>query len=618
MTTLPSSVRIDVPRGYPHVSLHSEDFIAEGSEQNATTDEDKETTVSHTSSPSSIPTSNSDAESGAAISYSINVPFVTSNERFHDHGLSGSTDPLEADVTPVSATVCVSPSTTAGGSSADSTAEFSPDRIFRRNSWHRPVSCRRRYQFLALLYTFGAVALIALIILLTTFFVNRSTTGQPIAHPAADPTTDPSAPSIEMQNQLFLRLRSTFRQYSDPSTFLVPDSPQSRALTWFWTFSQDPTLWEEEEHTSRLIQRYALIILTFSCSGDAWFNVDMLDTIASQHECTWPYVTCDQNNNVTGIDLNTKDLTGSLPEEIGALTNLRFLRAAGNRLEGNMLPLSVYGKLSELEELILSVNAISSSIPTEIGLLSDSLIKLDFAVNFITGKIPEELKLLSKLRFIDVSSNYELGGRIFDFIPFWPNLKELYVGQTKFTGSLAPWTIELHMTNLIGLDVRTLPQYPTIPTTIGLLTNMSQLRFGSWSDALSPMQGTIPTEIGLLQRLTSLVIEESHITGTIPTEVGLILNMTMFVVVNSQLSSTIPSEMIVLSNLRELVVAGNHLSGTIPSELGLLSNLNAIFIEGNELMVVPNELCHPGLEVSYSCDQVCTCCLAVCIAVPGL
>ena len=610
----------DFPRGYPHVSLHPEHMIAERHGQN-TNDENKETTFSHTFSPSSIPNSNSeslDVESGAANSYSIDIPFETSNERFHNHGLSESTDPLEADVTPFPATVCVSPTTTAGGSSADSSADSSPDGIFRRNSWRRPISCLRRYHLVALICTFGAVVLLALVVLLTTFFINRSTTGQPIAHPAADPTTtDPSSPTLELQNQLFLRLRDTFRQYSDPSTFLVPDSPQSRALTWFWTFSQDPTLWEAEEHSSRLIQRYALIILTFSCSGDAWFNADMLDIIASQHECSWPYVTCDKNHNVTGIDLNTKDLTGSLPEEIGALTNLRFLRAAGNRLEGNLLPLSVYGKLTGLEELELGVNAISSSIPSEIGLLSDSLIIIDFAVNFITGKIPEELKRLSKLNFIDVSSNYELQGAIFDFIPFWPNLEELYIGETKFSGSLAPGTIELHMTNLIGLDVRTLPQYPSIPTTIGLMTNLSQLRFGSWSDSLSPMQGTIPTEIGLLQHLTSFMIEQTQITGTIPTEVALLSNMTQFVVVNSQLSSTIPSDMIMLSNLHEFALAGNRLTGTVPSELGLLTNLITFYIERNELMVIPYQLCHAGLDVSYSCNQVCTCCSAVCITVAG-
>ena len=603
-----------MPRGYPHVSLYPEHLMAEGRGQN--TSEENETTVSHTFSPSSIPNSDSlDAESGAAISYSTDVPFATSNERFHDHGLPVSTDPLEAVVTPVSAPFCVSPLSKGEGSSAGSTTDSSPDRIFHRHFWCLPVSFRRRCALLALIYTFGAVVLIALVVVLSTFVVNQS---QSAAQPEADPTTDPASPTIEMQNELFLHLRNKFRQYSDPSTFLVPDSPQSRALSWFWTFSQDPTLWEEEDHTSRLIQRYALIILTFSCSGDAWFNVDMLDVIASQHECSWAYVTCDRNHNVTGIDLNTKDLTGSLPEEIGALTNLRFLRAAGNRLEGNLLPLSVYGKLTGLEELLLGVNAISSSIPSEIGLLSDSLIRLDFAVNFITGTIPEELKFLSKLKFIDVSSNYDLHGTIFDFLPFWSNLEELYIGQTKFTGSLAPGAMELHMTNLIGLDVRTLPQFPTIPTTIGLLTNMSQMRFGSWSDSLSPMQGTIPTEIGRLRSMTSFVIEETQITGTIPTEVGLIPNMTMFVVVNSQLTSTIPSEVIMLSNLREFAVAGNRLSGALPSEMGLLSSLSTIYIEGNELMVVPHQLCHVGLDISYSCDQVCTCCLTICITVPGL
>jgi Leucine-rich repeat (LRR) protein len=89
---------------------------------------------------------------------------------------------------------------------------------------------------------------------------------------------------------------------------------------------------------------------------------------------------------------------------------LRSLSAAGNGLEGSLLPLHVYSKLTNLEELALSLNAISSSIPTEIGLLSNSLVAIDFSNNAITGTLPDELKALSKLQFIDVQFQLQTGG----------------------------------------------------------------------------------------------------------------------------------------------------------------------------------------------------------------
>lgn len=433
----------------------------------------------------------------------------------------------------------------------------------------------------------------------------------------------------EMQNDLFLRLRDTFREYSDPFAFLVPDSPQSRALTWFATVPQDPTLWEDEEVNAqlkhrratspRLIQRFALIILAFSCSDDTWFRDTITPSFAMNHECSWPRVRCNQDHIVTHLQLDRSGITGSIPDEIGLLSGLRSLSAAGNELEGSLLPLQVFSKLTNLEELALSLNAISSSIPTEIGLLSNSLIAIDFSNNVITGTLPDELKALSKLQFIDISSNYNLEGRIFDLVPSWPNLTGLYVGLTKVTGNISANNDLPHhiMSNLTGLDVRALRDVNIIPTIIGLMTNLQQLKFGSSSlvdSGVSALKGSIPTEIGLLTNLNFFSIDQTEIAGTIPTELGLLHELVMLYLVNNKLSATIPSELGMLTQTLELFLTGNYLTGNVPTQLGLLTNLKIISVARNEgSIMIPAQICFPRLRVEYSCSQSCDCCRDICL-----
>jgi hypothetical protein len=53
----------------------------------------------------------------------------------------------------------------------------------------------------------------------------------------------------------------------------------------------------------------------------------------------------------------------------------------------------------------------------------------------------------------------------------------------------------------------------TIPTTIGLLTNLQYVRIGD-----SQITGTIPTELGNCPKLHKLSFEISQLSGTLPLE----------------------------------------------------------------------------------------------------
>ena len=72
--------------------------------------------------------------------------------------------------------------------------------------------------------------------------------------------------------------------------------------------------------------------------------------------------------NTTLLDLNSNNLTGSIPPEIGNLTNLTYLNLQDNQLTGSIPP--EIGDLTNLNYLKLENNQLTGSIPSEIGNLT--------------------------------------------------------------------------------------------------------------------------------------------------------------------------------------------------------------------------------------------------------
>ena len=81
-------------------------------------------------------------------------------------------------------------------------------------------------------------------------------------------------------------------------------------------------------------------------------------------------------------------LTGSIPSEIGNLTNLTELNLYGNQLTGSIPP--EIGNLTNLTYMNLGSNQLTGSIPSEIGSLTN-LFAFVVGNNQLTGIIPDEI-----------------------------------------------------------------------------------------------------------------------------------------------------------------------------------------------------------------------------------
>ena len=110
-------------------------------------------------------------------------------------------------------------------------------------------------------------------------------------------------------------------------------------------------------------------------------------------------------NKVVELQLPGR-LTGSMPPELGNLSNLRTLILNGSQLSGS-IP-SEMGNLAHLYWLELPGNQLSGVIPPELGNLYN-LRGLYLSDNQLTGSIPPELGNLYNLRGLYLNNNQLTG-----------------------------------------------------------------------------------------------------------------------------------------------------------------------------------------------------------------
>jgi len=202
------------------------------------------------------------------------------------------------------------------------------------------------------------------------------------------------------------------------------------------------------------IECQSLLELYNSTDGANWTNNEGWNL--TNTPCSWYGVTC-ENRGVTKLSLFDNQLSGSIPVELGQLSNLTKLFLYGNQLSG-FIPVEL-GQLSNLTELYLSVNKLSGSIPVELGQLNN-LTFLYLGGNQLSGSIPVELGQLSNLTF-------------------------LYLYGSQLSGS--------------------------IPVELGQLSNLTYLALSN-----NQLSGSIPVELRQLSNLTSLFLGDNQLSGSIP------------------------------------------------------------------------------------------------------
>ncbi len=274
-----------------------------------------------------------------------------------------------------------------------------------------------------------------------------------------------------------------------------------------------------------LTEREALEGLYRNTRGPNWSESGGWLTDAPLAE--WKGVETNAAGQVVALRLRGRGLSGSLPDELGRLS-----------------------ELSELQELDLSYNRFSGSIPPGLASLG-RLQALRLQSNQLSGEIPPELGRLSELQELNLSDN-RFSGSIPPGLAGLGRLQELLVGGNQLSGG--------------------------IPPELGRLSELRVL-----SLANSQLSGSIPPELGDLRRLEYLDLSRSRLTGAIPGQFGKLGELRILRLSENHLTGAIPSEVANLARLRRLDLSRNRLTGLIPSGLGELANLTELHLGDNQL-----------------------------------
>ena len=301
----------------------------------------------------------------------------------------------------------------------------------------------------------------------------------------------------------------------------------------------------------------------------------------------WQGVETDAAGRVVALRLGRNGLSGSLPVELGQLSEVRVMDLHANKLSGS-IPAEL-GDLANLTGLHLNWNEFTGAIPAQVGQLSN-LEVLGLDGNELSGTIPPVLADLANLTWLGLGWN-ELTGSIPPELGRLTNLNGLRLGGNILSGPVPPEVGDL--SSLGRLEIQDNQLTGVIPPELGKLTAIRTIRL-----AHNRLTGVIPQELGALKRLSALDLSGNLLTGPMPAELGGLTNLRELRLSGNDMSGSIPAVLGDLANLTVLELTGNLLSGSIPGELGRLANLDGLHLGNNQLSgPLPAELGHArGVE----------------------
>ena len=281
--------------------------------------------------------------------------------------------------------------------------------------------------------------------------------------------------------------------------------------------------------------------------------------------------------------LGNMGLVGVIPPEIGDLTGLEDFSVSNNsnffiyhgppnQLTGT-IP-SQIGKLSNLTSLWMYSNQLTGSIPPELGNLS-SLTHLALSSNQLTGAIPSELGKLTNLEYLSIDNNQLTG-----CVP--ASLREAYeeasgddypicqaspptaTPSAPATPTPAATPADCTSNTALAADCETL---------LGLKKALRGSASLNWWTGRSIEQWDGITVQG--GRVTGLSLPNRSLDGILPAGLGSLSALTTLDLSGNSLTGQIPEELNNLGNLTRWRLAGNNLSGCVPSVFARVSDNDA-------------------------------------------
>jgi len=204
--------------------------------------------------------------------------------------------------------------------------------------------------------------------------------------------------------------------------------------------------------------------------------------------------------------------------------------------------------LESLSILLLQNNTLNSTIPTEVGLLSN-LIRLQIFSNTIYGTIPTEIGRLQYLQGALNLSSTTLTGTVPMELGMLNKIKQLDLSNNSLTGSLPT-----HLANMTSLKHLNVSNNRFISFPLGEEWNVLE----TCDLSHNQIKQELPFDMSGIPSLESLLLSNNLFYGEIPNSLGSLARMQKLHLDNNRFSGTIPDTMLYLLTLRELNLSNNR------------------------------------------------------------
>ncbi|KAJ0240040.1 LRRNT_2 domain-containing protein [Hirschfeldia incana] len=330
-----------------------------------------------------------------------------------------------------------------------------------------------------------------------------------------------------------------------------------------------------------------------------------------------------KDNSLVFLDLSSNKLAGTLPESLGALSNLQILDLSSNSFTGS-IPSSI-GNMASLKKIDLSFNAMNGNIPESLGKLAE-LVDLDLMANTWEGvllkshfinlrslksfrlttepnrslvfKVPSTWVPPFRLELINIE-NCQIGPKFPMWLQVQTELNSVTLRNTGIADTIPhSWFsgIASDVTYLILANNRikgTLPQNLVFPklNTIDLSSNNFQGPFPLWTTNATELRlyensfsGPLPANINVLMpRMEKLYLFHNSFTGVIPSSLCEVSGLQILSLRNNRFSGSFPNCWHRQFMLYGIDASENSLSGEIPASLGALPSLSVLLLNQNAL-----------------------------------
>uniref|UniRef100_A0A0R0FD00 Uncharacterized protein n=2 Tax=Glycine max TaxID=3847 RepID=A0A0R0FD00_SOYBN len=332
-------------------------------------------------------------------------------------------------------------------------------------------------------------------------------------------------------------------------------------------------------------QQQSLLKLKNSLKFETNKSTKLVSWNPSVDFCEWRGVACDEDGQVTGLDLSGESIYGGFDNSstLFSLQNLQILNLSANNFSSE-IP-SGFNKLKNLTYLNLSHAGFVGQIPTEISYLT-RLVTLDISsVSYLYGQplklenidlqmLVHNLTMLRQLYMdgvIVTTQGYKWSNALFKLV----NLQELSMSDCNLSGPLDPSLTRLQNLSVIRLHQNNFSS--PVPETFANFPNLTTLDLSSCE-----LTGTFQEKIFQVATLPlqTLIVSGTNFSGAIPPAINNLGQLSILDLSDCHFNGTLPSSMSRLRELTYLDLSFNDFTGPIPS-LNMSKNLTHLDFSSN-------------------------------------